>query len=152
MGAEISPCGKYRYRLWRIWDESKPFCLFVMHNPSTADAFMEDPTIRRCMGYAKAWGYGGIYVGNLSPYRATDPKDLKDLPFHELYPVDSMYYINEMIEICQMHILAYGNPMEKVLGYKPNWSQTGWHYLKLTKDGNPCHPLYLKKDLTPIKF
>ena len=64
-GAIISDCGKYRYQLWRKWDPSLPVVLFIMLNPSQADASEDDPTIRRCINYAKSWGYGGIYVGNL---------------------------------------------------------------------------------------
>lgn len=149
-GAIISPCGKYRYQLWRIWDDSKPICMFVMHNPSTADGNMDDPTIRRCIGFAASWGYGGIYIGNLSPYRATNPKDMIGLDFLVLCPMDNMFHINEMVKKCSLHVFAYGNPITDDL--KPELWDTHWHYLSLTKDGNPGHPLYLRKDLKPIKY
>ena len=55
-GAEISDCGKYRWKLWRIWDDSKPKILWIMHNPSTADAEKDDPTIRRIINFSKSWG------------------------------------------------------------------------------------------------
>lgn len=51
-----------------------------MLNPSTADAEIDDPTITRCIGFAKSWGFGGLMVGNLWAYRATDPKELKKIP------------------------------------------------------------------------
>ena len=149
-GAIISPCGKYRFQLWRIWDDSKPLCMFVMHNPSTADANVDDPTIRRCMGFAASWGYGGVYIGNLSPYRATNPKDMINVPFSKLLPDDNHMHINDMFSKCRMHVLAYGNPI--IPDLKPFRLGGSWHYLKLTKEGNPCHPLYLRKDLKPIKF
>lgn len=150
-GAIISECKRYRYRLWRIWDDSKPKVLFVMHNPSTADAEDDDPTIRRCIGFAKSWGYGGIYAGNLIPYRATHPKELLSVPFDILYPgLDNMKHINEMSVVCHMHILAYGNPI--IPGITPDYFDDRWHYLKFTKSGNPCHPLYLPANLLPKRM
>lgn len=149
-GAIISECGKYRYQLWRIWDDTKPKVLFIMHNPSTADANEDDPTIRRCIGFAKRWGYGGIYVGNLFAFRATDPKDLLNKPFEEIAPIMNFKYTKELVAKCSLHILAYGNPI--VGDATPEFFDDWWHYLKLTKTGNPCHPLYLKSDLIPKKM
>ena len=149
-GATISPCGKYRFGLHRIWDRSKPFVYFVMHNPSTADSLLDDPTIRRCIGFAKSWGYGGIYVGNLYSYRATDPKELLNKSLDELTCEQQFEYHREMIDICQLHVLAYGNPISKE-DFPIAFDDT-WHCLKLTKAGNPCHPLYLKSDLKPLNF
>jgi hypothetical protein len=79
-GADISPCGQYRYLLWRAWREraGEPvdFTLFCMLNPSTADAEDNDPTIRKCMGFADRWGDGGILVANLFALRARLPQAL----------------------------------------------------------------------------
>lgn len=75
-GAVLSDCGRYRYRLWRLWNADAPVMVWVMLNPSTADADTDDPTIRKCIGFAKAHGYGGIIVVNLFAWRATDPKEL----------------------------------------------------------------------------
>lgn len=75
-GALISECGHYRYRLWRLWDDLRPIMVWVMLNPSTADADVDDPTIRKCMGFAKAHHFGGIIVVNLFAWRATNPKEL----------------------------------------------------------------------------
>lgn len=75
-GALLSEDGRYRYRLWRLWDELAPVMTWVMLNPSTADAEVDDPTIRKCIGFAKQHHYGGIVVVNLFAYRATDPKEL----------------------------------------------------------------------------
>ena len=72
--AFISPCERYRHALGRHWDNDKGFVLFIMLNPSTADAQQDDPTIRRCMDFAKRWGFGGIEACNLFDWRATDPK------------------------------------------------------------------------------
>lgn len=67
--------GDYRYRLGRAW-AGGPTCTFIMLNPSTADADQDDPTIRRCVGFAKALGCGALEVVNLYAYRATNPRDL----------------------------------------------------------------------------
>jgi hypothetical protein len=75
-GAWISDCERYRYALWRRWDESRRYLPIVMLNPSTADASKDDPTIRRCVGFAKRDGFGGVIVVNLFAWRATDPKAL----------------------------------------------------------------------------
>lgn len=66
----------YRYTLTRRWARSAGFATFVMLNPSTADAEMDDPTIRRCIGFARSWGLGGLVVVNLYALRSTDPKGL----------------------------------------------------------------------------
>src|SRR5882757_2226662 len=72
--AVISDCGKYRYLLRRTWDHSKPRTLFVMLNPSTADAEIDDATIRSCIRLSKEMGYGSFEVVNIFGLRATDPK------------------------------------------------------------------------------
>jgi hypothetical protein len=74
-GAVISPCGLYRYELWRQWDKG-PELLWILLNPSTANATEDDPTIRKCTGFSRRWGYSGIRVVNLFAYRATSPKHL----------------------------------------------------------------------------
>lgn len=152
--AQISECRKYRYSLERTWDENKPKVLFIMLNPSTADADNDDPTIRRCISFAKSWGYGGLMVGNLFGLRATNPKELNGYSvcneFDPLHPD----YINRksvayMASVCDKVILAYGNPPIK--GWEKPRFENMFH-LGLTKSGNPKHPLYLKSDLKPIKF
>jgi hypothetical protein len=75
-GADLSPCGRYRYRLWRKWSRDSSTCLFVMLNPSTADADTDDPTIRKCVGFAKRWRFGRVFVVNLFALRSTDPEGL----------------------------------------------------------------------------
>jgi hypothetical protein len=75
--ATISDCGRYRYTLGRTWSDEPPV-LFVMLNPSTADADVDDNTISKCIGFAKRWGHGGITVVNLYAWRATNPKELPD--------------------------------------------------------------------------
>ena len=75
-GATFSRCGRYRYSLWRRWEEDAPYVLWICLNPSTADAEEDDPTLRRCMGFAQDWGYGASYTANLFAWRATKPQDM----------------------------------------------------------------------------
>lgn len=74
--ARLSNCGTYRYHLTRYWGAG-PALLFVMLNPSTADDKLDDPTIRKCIGFAERNGCDGIEVVNLFAFRATDPRELK---------------------------------------------------------------------------
>lgn len=96
--AVISPCGMYRYLLRRAWDESCPTALFVMLNPSTADAEVDDPTIRRCMGFARSWGMGSIEVVNLFALRATDPGALWDHTRNCVGEADNRDAIRDAVE------------------------------------------------------
>ncbi|MDA8965892.1 DUF1643 domain-containing protein, partial [Pseudomonadales bacterium] len=75
--ADFSPCRTYRYALWRTWDKTEPYVLFLGLNPSTADETENDPTITRCIDFAKQLGFGGLCMANLFAFRATQPKDLK---------------------------------------------------------------------------
>src|ERR1700741_1245036 len=105
--AIISDCKKYRYSLSRVWDSSKPKVLFIMLNPSTADANNDDPTIRRCMNFAKSWGFGSLYVGNLFAFRSKEPT-------HLLYAEDPIGNLNAnhlqtMSEFVDLIVCAWGN-------------------------------------------
>lgn len=76
MSAVISDDGKYRFRLEREWIGGNGRVLWVMLNPSTADAMRDDSTLRRCIDFSQQWGFAGLYVGNLYAYRSTDPRAL----------------------------------------------------------------------------
>ena len=106
-GALMSDCKVYRYRLWRIWEEAKPKVMFIMLNPSTADGKMDDPTVRRCISFAKSWGYGGLYVANLFAYRSTQPKDL--LEQTDVVGLDNSFHLKEMSKKCEIAVCAWGN-------------------------------------------
>ena len=112
-GATISDCGKYRYWLTRIWNDSKLKILWIMLNPSTADENEDDPTIRRCIGFAKQWGYGGICVANLYAYRATDKTALSKVT--DPVGQDNRWYIDEYYESNMLIVLAYGDPPPTVM-------------------------------------
>lgn len=147
--AVISPCGTYRYELARWWSARPPIG-WVMLNPSTADANLDDPTIRRCVGFAKAWGCGGIVVRNLYALRATDPAELGRHP-RPVGPENDAYLArckNEPLTVVAWGARG-GDRGREVLrllarqGVHP-------HLLAITGDGQPRHPLYLRADLQPV--
>ena len=149
--AAFSPCRRYRYALWRTWNQSKPSVLFIGLNPSTADEANDDPTLRRCINYAKAWGYGGVCIANLFAYRATKPNDL--LARKRVLGKDNNLWLIKLASEAGLVIAAWGNHGR----YQHRASQVKsmirpLHYLKLTKQGQPSHPLYLKAELTPLLF
>ena len=148
MSTILSSDGVYRYRLERVWDPSKPKLLFIMLNPSTADATHDDPTIRRITRFAKDWGYGGVLVGNLFAFRSTMPAALK-IASDPIGP-ENIAHIRTMVTECEKVIYAYGNNQSE-----PTWLKElvlEPYVIKLSTKGIPCHPLYLKADLTPVRF
>jgi len=143
--AVLSDDNIYRYQLSRIWDEEKPKILFIMLNPSTADEFVEDPTIRRVVNYAKDWGYGGVYVGNLYAFRSTDPKGLKCIA--DPIGPENINHIQTLISLVDKVIYAWGNEQKE-----PDWLKKiveTPYCIEISKKGIPKHPLYLKKCLIP---
>lgn len=160
-GASISNCGRYRWWLRRVWgapllnDGCYPSVVnFVMLNPSTADAEIDDPTIRRCIAYAKSWGYGGLTVTNLYAFRSTDPRELKRAadPIGEW----NSHYVRTMAADAAMTVCAWGSNAERfhaqeVLGWLLESSKKVTA-LRVSKTGQPCHPLYLPGSLRPEVF
>lgn len=152
--AVISACQKYRYRLDRQWDPHMPKLAFLMLNPSTADADLDDPTIRRCISFAKDWGYGGIVVGNLFAMRATNPKELR-IPGQDPIGCDNDRHLMEIVRECQLVVCAWG--VNGLMGGRDRQVLSLLHEyplyaLKVTQTGHPSHPLYLKKELKPIEW
>ena len=110
-GADISEDGRYRYVLWRdglVGDDDRA-CLFIMLNPSTADATKDDPTIRKCIGFCKRWGYGQLFVVNLFAFRTTDPKWLLSGAVDPVGPCNNMA-ITGMALCCGDIVCAWGAP------------------------------------------
>lgn len=153
-GAVFSSCNKYRYRLWRTWNEKAP-AVFVMLNPSTADEIVNDPTVERCERRAHVMGYGGLRVANIFALRSTDPGAL----YGHSDPVgeDNDRAILESISGAGIVVCAWGghgnlnNRGAAVLklirdaGVIP-------HYLTLNKDGTPKHPLYVGYNVQPTAW
>lgn len=144
--ATISDCGAYRYRLSRTWAVQHATMAFVMLNPSTADADVDDPTIRKCIGFATRSGYGGIEVVNLYAYRATDPKNLRAAG----YPVgpDNDEHTEAVCRQATTVVCAWGVNAEglsrpaEVLRMLKGWGIKP-RALRINQRGTPLHPLML---------
>jgi len=150
-GAIISEDEKYRYALWRTWDKKRDPVMFIMLNPSTADATKNDPTINKCIAYAKRWGYGALIVCNLYALRSRDPKAL--LSDSDPIGPDCDQWLVTMSKFAAMKIAAWGN--KSVLQWRVDKVRAlvgPLNCLEKSKSGNPKHPLYLRKNLFPKFF
>lgn len=148
--AVVSECGRYRYELGRRWDDG-PLLEFIMLNPSTADASADDPTIRRCVGFARRWGYGAIVVRNLYALRATNPEVLLNYSGDAFGP-ENAHYLGRDNADCT--IVAWG-AHAATLG----WFAAGRRIerpdpfcLGVNANGSPKHPLYVPSIRTPIRW
>jgi len=153
--AIISDCSTYRYELHREWDKDKGKVLFIMLNPSTADSNEDDLTTIRCMNFAKRWGYGGLMIGNIYPFRAKRPKDLRAWKiFGEKYSVykTNVAHVQDMMSQCDLTVCAWGCNHKGI----PDWIKeiNNLHYLELCDDNvTPKHPLgNLSNDLKPRTY
>lgn len=172
----FSPCRKYRYTLWRSWNlpqglpygrmgesgfEPLPlkgrqeFAMFIGLNPSTADETQDDPTIRRCIDFAKRWGYGALCMANLFAYRATQPKDM--MTTQEPIGVENDKCLIYLAKHAGIVICAWGNGgnfMGRGVLTRDRLREAGVkrHHLGLNSDRTPKHPLYLSKTTTPIPY
>lgn len=162
---EFSQCRRYRYTLWREWETADIFTaqatmqipsaylMVIGLNPSTADETQDDPTIRRCIDFAKRWGFGALCMTNLFAWRDTQPKNMKRAE-------------NPVGEANHHHILQCADGASRVLGA---WGKDGsfmhqdlnvgqWvssigkdiYCLRKNKDGSPQHPLYVPAETIPF--
>lgn len=144
----FSPCRAYRYTLWREWIGGEGYAMFVGLNPSTADETQDDPTIRRCIAFAKAWGYAGLCMTNLFAFRATDPKVMKAAG-DPVGPENDRHLLIAGAG-AGVIVAAWGaNGTHRGRDSEVRWLLPRLQCLSLTKDGHPGHPLYLRKTLTP---
>ncbi len=146
--ASISNCGRYRWSLSREWDGDllKPWLGWIMLNPSVADASIDDPTIRRCMSFAKLWGFSGIGVYNLFALRATEPRELYKAADPIGHGNDEM--IVGLVGVCPAIVAAWGvhgqhRGRDKEVIKLIHDAGGALHCLGTTKDGHPKHPLYV---------
>jgi hypothetical protein len=153
-GAVFDVSESYRYSLWRTWSAYQPRIVFVLLNPSTADGERSDPTIRRCIGFARAWKFGSLEVVNLFAYRATDARELFKL--NDPVGEENNYFLMQAVERCSTVVVGWGTRgtllgrdnqvMSLLAGRKDVYC------LGITKDGQPRHPLYVKRDIIPVPF
>ena len=152
--AVISDCENYRYVLYRkIKRQSEKSLCFICLNPSTADAKEDDPTVRRCMRFARDGGYGGLYLVNLFAWRDKEKRVLLETPKEKVGPCCD-YYIDRYVKNCDMTIAAWGaiHPglewrARDVSGRHDNLSA-----LKITEGGHPWHPSRAPGNFDPVEF
>ncbi len=151
MTAVFSPDGLYRYTLTREVDAfaSKTMVAFGLLNPSTADEYNNDPTVRRLLRFARRWGYGSIALFNLFAFRATDPRQLRRVA--DPIGPENDSYIRTLASACDLIVVGWGN--------HGSYLGRGGEVLRLlegkqvycfgkTRSGQPKHPLYLPKSQT----
>lgn len=139
---------EYRYQLTRVWDPRLPYCVWVMLNPSTADARSDDATIRKCMGFAMSWKCGGITVVNLFAWRSRSPKALL-VPGIDAVGPENDHYISLAVRGAALVVCGWGaTPYAATRA--PEVTARIWRHsprppmcLGTVKSGEPKHPLTL---------
>jgi hypothetical protein len=149
--AVFSPCRRWRYQLVRTWADTSPLVVIGL-NPSTADETTDDATIRRCVGFAKAWGHGGLIMLNLFALRATDPRALLDVSLRDAIGPENGDHLLQATAHADRVLCAWGahgrlhgrgGHVASALVGRP------LVHFGLTKGGQPKHPLYLRADMQP---
>lgn len=162
--AIISDCGLYRYRLARAWDGADKVARFIMLNPSTADADNDDPTIRRCIGFAKREGCGALAVVNMFAYRATEPATLLCVsdPVGPKNDETLRQFVAAGVKNGDPIIAAWGatadcvglrhhiKRVERIV--REAHGEMNLFCLGVTQAGNPRHPLYVPADQPLVPY
>lgn len=157
-GAIISDCGAYRMQLIRALPQEElttaiqagPGVAWVLNNPSTADALTDDPTVRKCWKFTRAWGFASMMFVNTNPHRATDPKAARMPPEEVLVANDS--WLQLAASNWPYVIAAWGDKANPVLAQRAInviHPLGPLHAMRVTKAGNPQHPLYLPGSTLP---
>ncbi len=154
-GARFSRCRRWRYLLWRSWDEARPVANFLMLNPSTADEITLDPSCTRARNYAERWGFGALVVTNIFGWRSTDPAVLRNVK-------DPVGRGNDVAIVsaarqAKLVVCAWGNHglhlerAERVTALLRR-ENVKLSFLRMNECGQPAHPLYLPSSLKPTPW
>lgn len=156
MSAVISPCGLYRYELTRDIGGGEGKCIFIMLNPSTADATLDDPTIRRCVGFARRFERAQLVVLNLFALRSSSPTVLRN--GGDVVGPDNWKHFEQRLNAHpkpDLVICAWGthggylDQDKTVMGWLDSWAIDA-QCLGVTNNGFPRHPLYARGN-TPLR-
>lgn len=151
--ASFSRCRRYRYQLKRRWEDGDGSCVFIGLNPSTADASTDDPTIRRCMGFAQNWGFNELIMVNLFAYRTPHPSLLKKCDD----PVGSgnRQALRRACGSAQRIVVAWGNDgayLDQASKFAIIWAEHTLYCFGLSKNDQPLHPLYQRREAKLVKY
>jgi len=153
-GATFSKCRVYPYDLWRLWNRSERYLMVIGLNPSTADEVKNDQTVRKCIKFARHWGYGGLHMTNIFAFRATDPKRMKSHTspigdHNDLWLAKLAAGAGMILAAWGIHgdHLTRGADVRRMIGVKLPMLCLG-----TTKPGQPRHPLYMQDSTIPVRF
>jgi hypothetical protein len=156
--ADFSECRRYRFKLTRVWDLTRPVICVIGVNPSIADAQKNDPTIRKVINFARRWGAGGFNMLNLNPHISTEPADALEI-VDEPIMLENDGFVRRAIHSSRV-VCAWGTSaskfiwamkrMQSLLSDPENFCSI--ECLGVTKEGYPRHPLYLKSGTVPVPF
>jgi hypothetical protein len=157
--AELSVCRKYRYTLTRKWGEGDCLMACILVNPSTADHTNNDATTIRCMGFAERHGYDGLIMANLFAFRSRDPAMLKrnHAVGVDIRGPDNRKHLLDVVAKSSRILVGWGTGggyLNADIDFMRWMREDGHdvHCLKITQDGYPAHPLYLRKDSQLIPY
>ena len=167
--ATFSDCGRYRYRLGRVWDIGRPMLPWVLLNGSVADAKRNDPTVVRVIGFTYRWGFGGLWLVNAYAAMATRPRDL--FAMDDNIGEHNQHYVQRTIRDAnrQWESLGRNCPLPIIVGWGNHGKRAGhdqrvmrWirqagppvsvQCLGVTKQDCPLHPLYLRADARRVEY
>ena len=151
--ASFSRCGSYRYSLTRKWEAGTGRCVFIGLNPSTANGSVDDPTIRRCMGFTQTWGFNELVMINLFAYKTPHPELLKQANDPE--GPNNRRVVRKHCLCAQRIVLAWGvhgtfNNQAK--RFSKLFVNQDVHCFGITKSGQPLHPLYQRADAQLVPY
>ena len=151
--AEISECGKYRWKLVRVWGDHDTPIVFVGLNPSTADGEKDDATIRRVVSFADRAGHQAVIMLNLFAFRVTNPRILESAtdPIGEKNDGYLQEYTRAYRTVC-----AWGSHRSALIRDRArdvlDFLPEPYYCLGKTRDGGPRHPLYVKGATTLTRY
>ncbi len=150
-GAAFTAGRRYRLALWRNWNSGEGRILFVGLNPSSADESRDDPTLRRCIGFARRWGYGGLLMANLFALRATRPQQLRAA--RDPVGDGTDRWLAWLAADAAMIVACWGNHgsmLDRDRAFSAR--QPRLWCLRRNRDGAPAHPLYLPGGVAPRRW
>jgi hypothetical protein len=142
----------YRYTLWRRWSEGDRYVQFICLNPSTADESVDDPTVRKCVKFARSWGYDALCITNLFAYRATDPRQMKSVA--DPVGLGNNRRLLQIADDASLIVAAWGRDgvhLHRSAAVRRLLRSFDLHYLRITL-GEPWHPLYLPDNTKPSRW